>query len=108
MLRARRCSLLRLKYDSLIFVTTRISATEAVRTFSLLLDRIRYRGEEFLVERAGEPVCRMTPVAPPRRLRFRELVSVLRDIPGADASYASDVRGAIRKQGRLPPPAWGR
>ena len=42
-------------------MTTRVSATEAVRTFSDLLNRIRYRGEEFVVERAGEAVCRMTP-----------------------------------------------
>ena len=85
-----------------------MSATEAVRTFSDLLNRIRYRGEEFVVERAGEPVCRMTPAAPPRRLSFRELVSVLRDIPGAHAGYAADVRDAVREQGRLPRSPWGR
>jgi antitoxin (DNA-binding transcriptional repressor) of toxin-antitoxin stability system len=89
-------------------VTTRVSATEAVRTFSDLLNRIRYRGEEFIVERAGEPVCRMAPASPTRRLSLRELVSVLRDIPGADASYASDVRLAVRRQGRLPRSPWGR
>lgn len=49
-------------------MTTRVSATEAARTFSDLLNRIRYRGEEFVVERAGEPVCRMTPAAPTKRL----------------------------------------
>ena len=89
-------------------MTTRVSATEAVRTFSDLLNRIRYRGEEFVVERAGEPVCRMTPAAPPRRLSFKELVSLIRDIPGADAGYVSDVRAAVRKQGRLPRSPWGR
>lgn len=87
---------------------TRVSATEAVRTFSDLLNRIRYRGEEFVVERAGEPVCRMTPASSPSGLSFRELASLLREIPRADASYASDVRGAVRKQGRLPRSPWGR
>jgi len=76
---------------------TKVSATEAVRTFSDLLNRIRYRGEEFVVERAGEPVCRMTPAAPARRPSLRELASLLREIPGADEDYASDVRRAIRK-----------
>jgi antitoxin (DNA-binding transcriptional repressor) of toxin-antitoxin stability system len=89
-------------------MATKVSATEAVRTFSDLLNRIRYRGEEFVVERAGEPVCRMTPAAAPGRLSFRELVSLLRDIPGTDAGYASDVRAAVRKQGRLPRSPWGR
>src|SRR5450756_1030612 len=40
-------------------MSTRVSATEAVRTFSDLLTRIRYRGEEFVIERGGEPQCRM-------------------------------------------------
>ena len=93
----------------MIFVmTTRISATEAVRTFSDLLNRIRYRGEEFVIERAGEPICRMTPAAAPGRLTLRELAALLRDMPNADAGYASAVRRAVRSQGRLPRTPWGR
>ena len=89
-------------------MTTRLSATEAVRTFSDLLNRIRYRGEEFVVERAGEPVCRMTPAAPPNRLSLRELASLLRQIPRPDAGYGSDVRRATRGQRRVPRSPWGR
>jgi antitoxin (DNA-binding transcriptional repressor) of toxin-antitoxin stability system len=89
-------------------VTTHVSATEAVRTFSDLLNRIRYRAEEFVVERAGEPVCRMTPAAPAKRLTLRDLASLLREIPKPDADYASDVRRATRSQGRLPRSPWGR
>ncbi|HVR71780.1 MAG TPA: hypothetical protein VMT87_13135 [Vicinamibacteria bacterium] len=96
------------KYDNLIFMTTKVSATEAVRTFSDLLNRIRYRGEEFVVERAGEPVCRMTPAAPARRLTLGELASLLRNVPGADAGYASAVRRAARNQGKLPRSPWER
>ena len=89
-------------------MTTKVSATEAVRTFSDLLNRIRYRGEEFVVERAGEPVCRMTPAGPVKALTFRDLVSLLREIPKPDADYASDVRRAARSQGRPPRSPWGR
>ena len=89
-------------------MTRHVSATEAVRTFSDLLNRIRYRGEEFVVERAGEPVCRMTPAAPTKRLTLRDLSSLLRDIPKSDAGYASDVRRAARSQRRLPRSPWGR
>ena len=89
-------------------MSTRVSATEAVRTFSDLLNRIRYRGEEFVVERAGEPVCRMMPAALPRGLTLKELASVLREIPEIDARYAADVRRATRGQGRLPRSPWGR
>jgi antitoxin (DNA-binding transcriptional repressor) of toxin-antitoxin stability system len=80
---------------------TRVSATDAVRTFSDLLNRIRYRGEEFVVERDGEPICRMTAAAPPRRLTLKDLASLLREVPSPDAGYASDVRDVVRKQGRL-------
>lgn len=85
-----------------------MSATKAVRTFSDLLNRIRYRGEEFVVERAGEPVCRMTPAAPTKRLTLRDLASLLQEIPEPDAGYASDVRRAARSQRRLPRSPWGR
>lgn len=89
-------------------MTTHVSATEAVRSFSDLLNRIRYRGEEFVVERAGEPICRMTPAAPAKTISLRDLVSLLREIPKADAGYASDVRRAARSQGRPPRSPWGR
>lgn len=89
-------------------MTTHVSATEAVRTFSDLLNRIRYRGEEFVVERAGEAVCRMTPAAPAKLLRLRDLASLLREFPKPDAAYASDVRRAARSQGRTPRAPWGR
>jgi antitoxin (DNA-binding transcriptional repressor) of toxin-antitoxin stability system len=89
-------------------MTTRVSATEAARSFSDLLNRIRYRGEEFVVERAGEPVCRMLPAAPTRRLSLRDLASLLREMPTADAGYGSAVRRAARSQGRRPRSPWGR
>ena len=86
---------------------TRVSATEAVRAFSDLLNRIRYRGEEFVIERGGQALCRMVPAAP-GRLTMKELGSLLREIPEADAEFASDVRRASRRQGRLPRSPWGR
>jgi antitoxin (DNA-binding transcriptional repressor) of toxin-antitoxin stability system len=89
-------------------MTTHVSATEAARTFSDLLNRIRYRGEDFVVERAGEPVCRMTPATPAGSLTLRELASLLREIPEPDAPYASDVRRAARRQKRLPGSSWER
>jgi antitoxin (DNA-binding transcriptional repressor) of toxin-antitoxin stability system len=89
-------------------MTTYVSATEAVRTFSDLLNRIRYRGEEFVVERAGEPVCRMMPAGPAKPLSLRDLASLLRELPGPDAGYAANVRRAARSQGRPPRSPWGR
>lgn len=88
-------------------MSTHLSATEAVRTFSDLLNRILYRGEEFVVERGGEPVCRMSP-AGPARFRFRDLAAVLREVPKPDRDFASDVKRAVRSQGRPPRSPWAR
>lgn len=87
---------------------SRVSATQAARSFSDLLNRIRYRGEAFIVERGGEPVCRMLPAEPPRRFTLRELALLLREAPRPDPGYAKDVRRAVRRQGRLPHAPWGR
>ena len=89
-------------------MATKVSATEAVRTFSDLLNRIRYRGEEFVVERAGEAVCRMTPAGPARIPTLRDLAALLREAPGPDRGYAADVRRVARGQGRRPRSPWGR
>jgi antitoxin (DNA-binding transcriptional repressor) of toxin-antitoxin stability system len=87
---------------------SRVSATEAVRSFSDLLNRIRYRGEEFVVERGGEAVCRMAPATAPERITGRELVAIIRELPHPDPGFAGDVEDAVKRQGRVPRSRWGR
>ena len=60
------------------------------------------------MERAGETVCRMTPAVPAKTLSFRDLATLLQEIPEPDAAYASDVRRAVRAKGRPPRTPWGR
>lgn len=87
---------------------TRLSATEAVRSFSDLLNRIRYRGEEFVIERGGAAVCRMAPATAPKRATGREILAIIRDLPRPDPGFAKAVQGAIKRQGRVPRSKWGR
>lgn len=87
---------------------SRVSATAAARGFSDLLNRIRYGGEEFIVERGGEAVCRMLPAEPSRGFTLRELAALLRGTPSPDAGYRAAVRHAARRQPRLPRAPWGR
>src|ERR671922_1278841 len=63
-----------------------ISATAAARSFSELLDRISYRGESFVIERGGEPVCEMTHVKPVR-FSGADLLSLLNSLPKPDSEY---------------------
>jgi antitoxin (DNA-binding transcriptional repressor) of toxin-antitoxin stability system len=44
-------------------VVQRLSATEAARGFSALLDQVEHDGETFLVERRGRVIARVAPAA---------------------------------------------
>ena len=55
---------------------TRISATELARTLGDVLARIRYRREEFVVERNGVPVARVVPIQSARLGTLAELLTI--------------------------------
>jgi prevent-host-death family protein len=82
----------------------RISATEAARRFSEVLNRVA-EGEEFEITRAGAPVA---VIARPRiRLlspeRFRDLLA---SAPPVDADFARDLRRIRREAGAAPESSW--
>jgi antitoxin (DNA-binding transcriptional repressor) of toxin-antitoxin stability system len=86
---------------------TRISATHAARAFSDLLNRVRYRGEEFIVERGGEPVCQIVPARPAVRT-VADLVQLLRTVPRPDDEYIDILEDITKNQPSLPPSPWPR
>jgi antitoxin (DNA-binding transcriptional repressor) of toxin-antitoxin stability system len=88
---------------------SRIRATQAVRSFSDILNRVRYRGETFVIERGGEPVCRLTPVeSAPVRFTGKDLVQLLEKLPRPDAGYFDEVERAAKEQPKLRASPWGR
>jgi antitoxin (DNA-binding transcriptional repressor) of toxin-antitoxin stability system len=76
---------------------TRMTATEAARTFSDVLNRVA-AGDEVEVTRSGAPVAVIGP--PKARLvtaeRFRELMA---SAPRVDPEFAGDVRAARESAG---------
>jgi prevent-host-death family protein len=52
----------------------RVSATEAARRFSDLLDQVERRGETFVVERRGRAVASITPAAAVSGRAVKELL----------------------------------
>jgi len=87
---------------------SRITATEASRNFSSVLDRVEHRRERFVVVRGGEDICTISPAGPTRRT-VADLVAFLRDVPVPDPGYARIVRDAARKQERTSRRSpWGR
>jgi prevent-host-death family protein len=84
-----------------------ISATEAARRFSELMNRVRYRGESFIVERSGKPICEILPARPPR-FSGAELVNLLRSLPKPDEQYLALAEELIAKQPIVAESGWQR
>lgn len=77
----------------------RLTATEAARRFSDLLDRVERDGETFVVERRGRAVASITPVA---AVSGRAVKEVLRAQP-ADPRWSqelAELRASLEPQGR--------
>jgi antitoxin (DNA-binding transcriptional repressor) of toxin-antitoxin stability system len=87
-------------------MASRISATEAARNFSELLNRVRFRGESFDVVRGGEVVARITTASSPKRAGATELIAALAAVDRRDASFAADLERIQSDQPRLPDDPW--
>jgi antitoxin (DNA-binding transcriptional repressor) of toxin-antitoxin stability system len=58
-----------------------------------ILNRARYKGETFIIQRNGEPVAKIEP--PPKvGITLRELAELLRDLPALDEDFEKDVESA--------------
>ncbi len=66
-----------------------ITATEAGRAFSELLNRVRYEHQSFIILRGGERVARIEPASPPTAPTGLDLDRLLaEDIPPLEATEA--------------------
>src|ERR1041384_5978029 len=82
-----------------------ISATEAARSFSELLDRICYRGETFVIERGGGPVCEMSHVTPPG-FTGADFLTLMHSLPKPDPSYWDAVEERTKQTPSVPESPW--
>lgn len=82
-----------------------ISATQAARNLSDVLNRVLYRGEVFIIERGGAPICRMEPVGPPR-CSARSLIDLLRTGLAPDPGFWDDLEKITRTQPPAPEVQW--
>ena len=84
---------------------SRITATHAARSLSDILNRVVYRGEEFVVERGGEPICRIIP-AGPRKCKLANLAELLGSGSKPDPKYWYDLETIIKNQPLAPDSSW--
>jgi antitoxin (DNA-binding transcriptional repressor) of toxin-antitoxin stability system len=87
-----------------------ISATDAVRTFSELLNAIKYKGESYTIMRGGKPAATIGPAEKSAEGRtLRELALILKTLPSLedDDMFASDIEMIIKSQPAVPEkPTW--
>lgn len=79
-----------------------ISATEASRRFSDLLDAIE-GGESVVVTRGKRPIAEIRPA---RRRSGRDLRAALADIAAPDEQFAADVDRAVAAVSQEVPDPW--
>ena len=86
---------------------TKITATELARNLSDILNRVRYKGESFLVLRGGETIAELIPTET-KRSTLADLVDLLETGPKPDPEFWDDVEEAHRlmNQPLPPPPSW--
>lgn len=91
-------------------MNTVVTASECARSFSDIVNRVVYRGEEFIVERNGQPACRISPAEPfpgARTCTVAQFDNLFADQPpGEDPAFAADLEKIIRAQSNLPPAPW--
>jgi prevent-host-death family protein len=82
----------------------RISATDLARRAGEVLGRVRYRGDSFIVDRNGDPVALITPVAGVSTGTAREFVEIWQAAGKRETAYADDLEavGALDVPPELP------
>ena len=77
----------------------RLTATEAARRFSNLLDRVERDGESFVVERRGRAVASIQPAAAVSGRTVKDLLRTQEPDPAWSRELA-ELRGALRPEER--------
>jgi antitoxin (DNA-binding transcriptional repressor) of toxin-antitoxin stability system len=78
----------------------RITAARAARSFSEIINRVKYRGESFIVERNREPICRIEPVGRRVPVTTDNFEEFWKRLPRPDKRFADDleeIHGLFRK-----------
>lgn len=85
---------------------TRITATELARNLSDILNRARYRGERFVIERNGEAIASVGPIESKPGMTLAQLAEYLREHPFPDEEFARDLEAVQAAQPKAEFPEW--
>ena len=85
---------------------SKISATELARSLSEILNRVRYRGERFIIERNGDAVASLTPAVPTPGCTLADLVARLGNLDLPGEGFADDLEAIQSSQPTENPIRW--
>jgi len=84
----------------------RISATRAVRDFSEVLNTIKFKGVQYIIERGGKPIATMRSVDERKdTMTLDNLKALLKKLPRLEEeldAFASDLEEISRSQPLMP------
>jgi len=87
-------------------MTKTITATEAVRKFSEILNSIKYTGNDYTIIRGGKPVATIRPAETfAKELTLGDLAGLVKSLPalGDEAErFKKDIRQARKRQPHMP------
>ena len=83
-----------------------VTATEAVRNYSALLNAVKFKGETYIIKRGGKPIASLGPVREANVSNtLKELKGILHELPrmGYELDpFAEDLIEVRRNQPSLP------
>jgi prevent-host-death family protein len=87
-------------------MTKTITATEAVRKFSEILNSIKYTGNDYTIVRGGKPVATIRPAEThTKEMTLGDLAGLVKSLPalGDEAErFKKDIKEARKHQPHLP------
>ncbi len=84
----------------------KISADDLETNLSVILSRIRERGEQFVIERDGEEVAMLAPMPASTGITLRELVDRVGDLALPGDGFADDLEVIQASQPPADMPQW--
>ena len=77
---------------------TRITATHLAKSLSDVLNRVRYRGQQFVVVRNGEPVATLAPAGLSSGVTMAEVMASIGHIKMPRDGFANDLEQVQHSQ----------
>jgi prevent-host-death family protein len=83
-----------------------LNATDAARSFSEILNSVKYKGDRYTIVRGGKPAAAIVPIEDVESpCRLEELRRLFRDLPGLGGDneiFARDIEELISLQPAMP------